>query len=470
MNKLYIQKLFLIISDLLSLIISLAISHQVLTYFRPDTPALSFNTLGTAKLVGLSIIAVFWYQEQYSKRRPSLEELRLLYKTIFIFALLHLCVSYLLAHRVIKLLNIFFWFIVVIALPLMRSLTKLMLLKFGLWQRNLYVIGYDEIAISNAKLLLRDKLLGYNLKNFVAVNSNYPDLVALDMRDIPVIGFDDFINIDKVDTSAEVVFILPSYELLDKINYINLLQSKYNFLSIIPDIYGLPIYGVELNHFFANEQLFLRLQNNLGRRFNYIIKRCIDFILAGCILLLLSPIFLMIILSLIIVNQDFRILYAHRRVGKAGVEFNCLKFRTMHLNSQQILAELLATNEQARLEWQSGFKLKNDPRVTKIGAFLRRTSLDELPQLFNVIKGQMSLIGPRPIITEEIERYQDGFYYYKLVRPGITGLWQISGRSDVDYAQRVRLDIWYVKNWSLWYDIVILLNTVLVVLKRSGAY
>lgn len=142
----------------------------------------------------------------------------------------------------------------------------------------------------------------------------------------------------------------------------------------------------------------------------------------------------------------------------------------MYPNSSELLAKLLENSPDARLEWEKDFKLKNDPRVTAIGKFLRKTSLDELPQLFNVLRGEMSLVGPRPIIDREIERYEDGYYYYQLVLPGITGLWQVSGRNDVDYKNRVRLDEWYVKNWSLWYDIVIIIKTFGVVLKRTGAY
>ncbi len=142
----------------------------------------------------------------------------------------------------------------------------------------------------------------------------------------------------------------------------------------------------------------------------------------------------------------------------------------MVTNSKEVLENLLLNDPVSKMEWDATFKLKNDPRVTKIGAFLRRTSLDELPQLFNVLKGEMSLVGPRPIIDEELERYNDEVEYYLLSKPGMTGLWQVSGRSDVDYETRVYLDTWYVKNWSMWNDLVILFKTVNVVLRRDGAY
>jgi lipopolysaccharide/colanic/teichoic acid biosynthesis glycosyltransferase len=134
------------------------------------------------------------------------------------------------------------------------------------------------------------------------------------------------------------------------------------------------------------------------------------------------------------------------------------------------LDRLLATSSAAREEWERDFKLKDDPRVTPVGNFLRRTSLDELPQLWNVIKGDMSLVGPRPIVEAELERYGDDVVYYYLARPGLTGVWQTSGRNDLDYPTRVYLDVWYLKNWSLWYDLAILLKTCPVLMKKSGAY
>jgi undecaprenyl-phosphate galactose phosphotransferase len=139
-------------------------------------------------------------------------------------------------------------------------------------------------------------------------------------------------------------------------------------------------------------------------------------------------------------------------------------------DAEALLKKYLEGDAGARAEWERDFKLKDDPRITPIGAFLRRTSLDELPQLWNVLKGEMSLVGPRPIIEEELARYGDQVDYYLETRPGITGLWQISGRNDTTYEDRVALDCWYVRNWSLWYDLVILVKTTAVVLRSKGAY
>ena len=139
-------------------------------------------------------------------------------------------------------------------------------------------------------------------------------------------------------------------------------------------------------------------------------------------------------------------------------------------NSDAVLEKILATDESARLEWEKDFKLKDDPRITPIGRWLRARSLDELPQLWNVLKGEMSLVGPRPIVKEELPYYQEDVDYYLMAKPGMTGLWQVSGRNNVSYDTRVYFDTWYAKNWSLWNDIVILLKTVKVVWKKTGAY
>lgn len=185
--------------------------------------------------------------------------------------------------------------------------------------------------------------------------------------------------------------------------------------------------------------------------------------------LLISPILLLLAVIVGIDNKG-RIIFAHRRVGKGGKLFPCYKFQSMVPDAQKRLEEYLAENPEARKEWEESFKLTNDPRVTKLGAFLRKTSLDELPQLWNVLMGDMSLVGPRPIVTKEIERYGDYIREYYMVPPGITGMWQVNGRSDTTYEERVAMDTWYVRNWSVWIDLVYLFKTVKTVFTGKGAY
>jgi Undecaprenyl-phosphate galactose phosphotransferase WbaP len=182
----------------------------------------------------------------------------------------------------------------------------------------------------------------------------------------------------------------------------------------------------------------------------------------------LSP--MMLLIALLLKLEGGSVLFAHQRIGKNGRKFDCYKFRSMVPNAEQQLQSLLQHNAQLKAEWDKEHKLKDDPRISRMGAFLRRTSLDELPQLFNVLKSEMSLVGPRPIVEDELQKYGLEKSYYLMVRPGMTGLWQVSGRNDVDYETRVYLDAWYVKNWSLWYDLAILFKTIKVVFGRNGAY
>ncbi|EMR21179.1 undecaprenyl-phosphate galactose phosphotransferase [Klebsiella pneumoniae ATCC BAA-2146] len=223
-----------------------------------------------------------------------------------------------------------------------------------------------------------------------------------------------------------------------------------------------------MSFIFSHEVMIFRVQQNLAKWSSRIIKRLFDVIGATLIIIIISP--LLLYISKKVKQDGGAAIYGHERIGKDGKPFKCLKFRSMVTNSKEVLEELLANNPDAKAEWDETFKLKNDPRITKIGHFLRKTSLDELPQLFNVLKGEMSLVGPRPIITAELERYNEEVDYYLLSKPGMTGLWQVSGRSDVDYETRVYLDAWYVKNWSMWNDIAILFKTIGVVIKKDGAY
>jgi exopolysaccharide production protein ExoY len=197
--------------------------------------------------------------------------------------------------------------------------------------------------------------------------------------------------------------------------------------------------------------------------------RALDLTIALGILIFTLP--LLIVVAMLVRMQDGgRAVFAHERIGRNGRMFKCLKFRSMVLDADRRLAELLASDPYARAEWDRDHKLKCDPRITRVGAFLRRSSLDELPQLFNVLRGDMSIVGPRPIVTAEISRYGRRFQHYCAVKPGITGLWQVSGRNDVAYRRRVAMDTLYARHKSLAWDIKLLLLTVPAVLFASGSY
>jgi exopolysaccharide production protein ExoY len=213
----------------------------------------------------------------------------------------------------------------------------------------------------------------------------------------------------------------------------------------------------------------LEVLSRLSARESFaVLYRLLNQSAALVLLVLFSPVLLVV--ALLIRRADGApVLFGHYRVGRQGRMFKCWKFRTMVVNSQEILTHLLATSAQAREEWERDQKLSHDPRITRVGAFLRKTSLDELPQLFNVLRGEMYLVGPRPITLAELERYGKSRWHYLHATPGMTGLWQVSGRSETTYEERVALDRQYVEARTLWTDLGILLKTVGVVLGKHGA-
>jgi Undecaprenyl-phosphate galactose phosphotransferase WbaP len=200
-----------------------------------------------------------------------------------------------------------------------------------------------------------------------------------------------------------------------------------------------------------------------------VVKRSVDVMLVLCLCMLLLPVLAVIAVAVWITTPG-PVLFSHRRIRRHGEFFTMWKFRTMCINSGEVLERYLAAHPEARAEWRATHKLKRDPRVTRVGRFLRRTSLDELPQLWNVLNGSMSLVGPRPIVAAEVEKYGEHFWDYCAVKPGITGLWQVSGRSEVSYPERVELDRQYARNWSLRADAKILMRTWSCVVNRDGAY
>ncbi len=293
-----------------------------------------------------------------------------------------------------------------------------------------------------------------------------PDLSKF--NNIPILSND--INwLSTVDRKTQFIVAVEAHQSDIRNTWLrNFMIKGFRYVSVIPTLRGMPLDSTDMSFIFSHEVMIFRVQQNLAKLSSRFLKRLFDIFGSLFIILILSPI-------IIYISQKVRkdggpAIYGHERIGKNGKPFKCLKFRSMVINSKEVLEDLLLNDASAKEEWEATFKLKNDPRITKIGAFLRRTSLDELPQLFNVLKGEMSLVGPRPIITAELARYNEEVDYYLLSKPGMTGLWQVSGRSDVDYETRVYLDAWYVKNWSMWNDIAILFKTVTVVLKKDGAY
>ena len=240
----------------------------------------------------------------------------------------------------------------------------------------------------------------------------------------------------------------------------------FTYIDYLPAARTFPIFGARAVSFDGIGGLEMVNQGRMKvKRFQ---KRVMDGLLAFAAFVAFLPAFALIPVLIRLTSRG-PAFYWHERLGRNGRRIRVCKFRSMYVDADARLERMLAENPAARQEWETSFKLRNDPRVTPLGRFLRRTSLDELPQLFNVFCGEMALIGPRPIIDDEVKRYGASYEMVASVRPGITGLWQVSGRSDTDYARRVALDTYYVLNWSPWLDLWILLRTVFAVLLMRGA-
>ncbi len=242
---------------------------------------------------------------------------------------------------------------------------------------------------------------------------------------------------------------------------------SFRRFTLIPDFFGMTNIWMTVRD--LNGILGLYTDQRLLSAANRRIKRILDLFISVFGGLVISPL-LLIIALLIAIDSPGPILYGQKRLGKDGKAFTAWKFRSMRRDATRALAELLARDQNARKEWESNFKLRSDPRVTRMGRFLRKTSLDEFPQLINVVRGEMSLIGPRPIVDAEVEKYGHDYRLFSSVKPGMSGLWQVSGRSETDYAERVSLDIYYIQSWSLWLDMYILFRTVAVIFGGRGAY
>lgn len=249
------------------------------------------------------------------------------------------------------------------------------------------------------------------------------------------------------------------------------IHSLVGKTMIVPGITRMPFLNSEM-FFVINQNVpFISIRNNLLLPVNRFLKRGFDIIFSLLSLVVVLPIIGFLSVLIVLESPGWPI-YKSKRIKRGGKEFYCFKLRSMYSDAEKRLKEILEKDPAKREEWERYRKIKDDPRVTKVGKIIRKFSLDELPQFINVLIGDMSVVGPRAITREEIEKYykEEGKAYYYEVRPGITGLWQVSGRNETDYDFRVRTDIWYVENWSLWLDIVIILKTIPAVIRGKGAY
>jgi Undecaprenyl-phosphate galactose phosphotransferase WbaP len=418
-----------------------------------------------AGLVFLGLMLFLMRFQHYSDRRPFWDELGDILRLTVSLALLDMTLVASTRWNSSRLWWLLAWVSAVIMVVWGRMLTRVLLKHLGLWTRPTIIIGHGNNAKDAAIALQSEPRMGFEVAGYVDVDQAQPHL-QLNGHKLQ--------NLEQLQALAEQpgiqwVIALEHSQSEQREHWLRTLaQWGATDISVIPAMRGVPLYGTDMSHFFSHEVALLRVRNNLRRWPARLTKRLFDLSAAALLLLLLTPLMLLIALALKL--EGGTVFFAHTRVGKNGRAFRCLKFRSMVPNAEAKLQNLLALHPHLKAEWHKEHKLKDDPRISKLGAFLRRTSLDELPQLFNVLQSEMSLVGPRPIVREELQKYGLEKSYYLMVRPGMTGLWQVSGRNDVDYETRVYLDAWYVKNWSLWYDLAILFKTIKVVLWRNGAY
>jgi len=454
----------------------------------------SWSNLDRATVIGHSAVIVltigwFWLLlEHYARRRPFWDELRETFRVLAIMFMVSGAIAFVAGLETGRSSHLIIWALNFLLIPLGRAGAKQLLDDLGLWQRPAIIIGTGENARDAYLAINSERGMGYRVLGFAKIDAGdlaHPTLPSPSERvsggedDTLTIGTETFPIFDGSQSLEALLSTMGNPQTILAIDSLNdpgsqalvqkLLSSRTN-IHIVPSIRGLPLFGTQISHFFSHEVLFLTVRNNLSRRGYQWLKRAFDIIGASILLVILSP--LLAFVAWRIWREDGGPVIFHQpRLAKGSGEFRFLKFRSMVKDADNILARWRETNSP---EWQeyyaNNFKLKNDPRVLSVGSWIRSSSIDELPQLINVLRGEMSLVGPRPLLARELPEYGASINYYRQARPGITGLWQISGRSQTKFSDRAVLDEWYVQNWSLWYDIAILFKTIKVVVHRDGAH
>lgn len=344
-----------------------------------------------------------------------------------------------------------------------RHLVRSALARLGWWGTQAIVIGTPRGIAGFLSLLRGDNANGIRVIGALTDWADQPFIEG-----VPVLGGINAAADVAKKTGAPLAIVTPPETNGPAFDELVRTCGKYfPNLILVPKMLSTSTLWVEARS--IGNQLTLEVRQNLLMRGPRLCKRVVDLAVALAAGLMLLPALCIIALAVKLSSRG-PVFYGQIRIGRHRRLFRAWKFRTMVPDASAVLATYLANNPELREEWERDQKLRNDPRVTAIGRFLRRTSLDELPQLWNVIRGEMSLVGPRPIVASEVERYADAFDEYTRVLPGITGLWQVSGRSDTTYAQRVQLDTYYTHNWSPWLDLYLILRTFGVLVSGRGAY
>lgn len=422
-------------------------------------------TLFLSIVVGL---ALWWHL--FSDRRvdlmPFWETMAQSLKSIVIAFFLDTMGLFLLHQSQSRMHWLLTWLLIVMWLPLLRYQQIRHQKKIQARQPTFYV-GSGKHLLEALRALADDRLLGYHASGVYSLTEPSPELVDYCSKKSITLRTGSLEQLQKPNFISRLVLAFDEANSEQLSSWMAQCRQWSKNLVIAPTL-STQMGVVAQPHYILGYDVAIEADlNRLASPVAQATKRAFDVI--GSLILIVIFALPCTLIALIIRLGGGPALFRQERVGYLGQHFVCWKFRSMVVNADQILQETL-NNPEDRAYWETYLKLPKDPRITKIGHWLRRTSLDELPQLWNVLKGDMSLVGPRPMLPSEVYRWGSSIGYYEETRPGITGLWQVSGRNHLDYEKRVSLDTWYVKNWSLWIDVVILIKTLKVVVRSDGAY
>jgi undecaprenyl-phosphate galactose phosphotransferase len=349
-----------------------------------------------------------------------------------------------------------------VLLPIVRFWTKRILGAVGLWRKRILILGATDIAKLAIRGLTEDPFLGYEVVGLLddAPGKRGEQVEICGGKASHILGLLSEAREQMERLRArDVLIAMPSLPEERLLALVHELQPYSDSIYVVPQLWALPMMNLQIDGLLRERVMMLRLSNNLAKPWNGWLKRACDLLIGVAITLLALPVCL-VLGVLILVDSGAPALFIQERLGHRGRNFRCFKFRTMDMSGEKILSQYLERNPEAADEWRKYAKLRNhDPRLTRLGRFLRRWSLDELPQLLNVLKGEMSLVGPRPYLPQERERIGVDLPTILSARPGMTGLWQVSGRNHFTLEERVQLEAWYVRNWTLWLDCIVLAKT-----------
>lgn len=416
------------------------------------------------------VFFVFLARSQvYTKMQPRLDSVRQVFSAVIYGVVSCIVLLFLFKESIAlsRLYAILFAIFVVCFVFLARYLVRLFLKKAHLFYKPVILIGAGRTAERVLRFFQND--LGYRY-DVTGIIDDHPISERISKKFLLYGKMKGAEAIVRDSGIQNVIITAPGLKKEALQDLIQKIQPHVRNIAFVPDLIGTPMAGIETQTLFSEEILMLTLKNNLASKRNRFIKRSFDLVIGFAIAICIMPL-LAVLAIMIRFDSNGPAFYNAARIGKDGRLFKCYKFRSMYQNADKILLDFLDKHPEAEAEWKEFQKLRgNDPRVTKVGKFIRKYSLDELPQIFNVIKGEMSLVGPRPYLPREKEEIGKYLSIICMTTPGITGLWQVSGRNDISFNGRLQLDSWYVHNWSLWQDIALLFKTIGVVCGRKGAY